>query len=142
MRQSIRVNLVALCAGLLFGAGLTLSGMVDPVKVLGFLDLFGDWDPTLAFVMGGGLLVYIPGYQWLIRRRQRPVCENQFHLPAKDGIDKPLIIGAAIFGIGWGIGGICPGPALANLSGNLMGIWVFVATMLLGMWLGARSKSE
>ncbi len=105
--------LVALLCGLIFGAGLTVSGMTDPARVAGFLDLFGAWDPTLAFVMGGALAVAVPGFQWLLRR-PRPQLDERFHLPTRQGIDRDLWLGAALFGIGWGLSGFCPGPALAG----------------------------
>lgn len=133
-------NLTALFVGLLFGAGLTISTMVDPAKVLGFLDIFGAWDPTLAFVMLGGLAVYLPGYHFLIKPRQSTLLEGDFHVPQKNGVDKPLLIGSTLFGFGWGLSGICPGPGLANLSGGLPAIWVFVLCMLLGMLVASKLK--
>lgn len=126
--------LVAALAGLLFGLGLVLSGMTDPLKVQGFLDLAGRWDPTLAFVMGGGLLVTVPGF-WLIRRRTQPLLEPRFHLPKRRDIDAPLLVGAACFGIGWGIAGFCPGPALATLVRFDAAALIFVVAMLAGMAL-------
>ncbi|MBA6287601.1 YeeE/YedE family protein [Colwellia sp. MB3u-4] len=133
-------NLTALIAGLLFGAGLTISTMVDPARVLGFLDILGVWDPTLAFVMLGGIAVYLPGYHFLIKPRQSTLLAGDFHVPQKKGVDKPLIIGSTLFGIGWGLSGICPGPGLANLSGGLPAIWVFVLCMLLGMLVASKLK--
>lgn len=125
-------SIAALAAGLIFGAGLAISGMTDPAKVLGFLDLFGRWDPSLAFVMGGALVVAIPGYAWA-RSRGRPVLEPSFATPASAAIDTSLIGGAAIFGVGWGLAGFCPGPAIANLSSGNWRVAVFVAAMLIGM---------
>jgi uncharacterized protein len=125
-------SIAALAAGLIFGAGLAISGMTDPAKVLGFLDLFGRWDPSLAFVMGGALAVAIPGYAWA-RTRGRPVLEPEFAAPASNRIDSRLIGGAAIFGVGWGLAGFCPGPAIANLSTGNWRVFVFVAAMLAGM---------
>lgn len=130
----------ALIAGLLFGIGLTVSTMVDPVRVLGFLNIFGDWDPTLAFVMAGGLAVYLPVFYLYVKPRQTTVFGEPCQIPQKSQIDKPLLMGSTIFGIGWGLSGICPGPALANLSGGVTGIWVFVVTMLLGMILASKIK--
>ena len=98
-----------LISGLLFGAGLTISGMVNPAKILNFLDLAGQFDATLIFVMGAGLIVTTIGYQ-LMFRRGKPFFETRFHLPTETGIDKKLIGGAALFGMGWGISGFCPGP--------------------------------
>ena len=130
----------ALLAGLLFGIGLTVSTMVDPVRVLGFLDVFGDWDPTLAFVMAGGLAVYLPVFYLYVKPRQTTVFGEPCQIPQSSGIDRPLLVGSTIFGIGWGLSGICPGPGLANLSGGLTGIWVFVVTMALGMILATKLK--
>ncbi len=123
---------IALLAGLIFGFGLAISGMMDPARVQGFLDLAGRWDPTLAFVMGGGLLINIPAY-WLTRRRGLPLFERRFHLPTRKDIDAPLLIGAASFGIGWGLGGFCPGPAVASLTGGAPAVLLFCASMLVGM---------
>jgi uncharacterized membrane protein YedE/YeeE len=125
-------NLTALLAGLLFGIGLAVSGMMDPAKVLGFLDVAGDWDPTLAFVMGGALAVSGPAY-FLARRRSAPFLEPAFHLPSKTDLDSRLIGGAALFGVGWGLVGFCPGPALAALSLGLTEVFVFGAAMVVGM---------
>lgn len=111
----MRINLAALASGLLFGAGLAVSGMVDPLRVLGFLDVAGAWDPTLAFVMGGAILVSAPAF-WLARRRHGPVFALKFDLPTATRVDRRLIVGAALFGIGWGIAGFCPGPALAGIA--------------------------
>jgi uncharacterized membrane protein YedE/YeeE len=133
-------NLTALFVGLLFGAGLTISTMVDPARVLAFLDLFGAWDPTLAFVMLGGLAVYLPGYYFLIKPRQSSLLGDPFYVPQKKGVDKPLLIGSTLFGLGWGLSGICPGPGLVNLSGGLPAIWVFVLSMLLGMLVASKLK--
>ncbi|WP_374391825.1 DUF6691 family protein [Sphingopyxis sp.] len=107
--------LTALAAGALFGAGLALSGMADPQRVRAFLDVFGAWDPTLAFVMGGALVPMT--LAWAVQRRAaRPVFADSFDLPATRGIDAPLVVGAMLFGIGWGLSGLCPGPAIAGLA--------------------------
>lgn len=108
-------NLVAVVAGIIFGFGLALSEMVNPVRVLNFLDLLGNWDPTLAFVMAGAIPVSALGYL-AIRKRERPVFGARFQVPDLSQIDSKLIVGAALFGIGWGIAGYCPGPAVAMLS--------------------------
>lgn len=121
-------------AGLLFGAGLALSGMIDPAKVLGFLDVAGDWDPSLAFVMGGALAVTLLGYR-LVLRRPHPLFDAAFHLPTRRDIDARLLGGAALFGIGWGLAGYCPGPALASLGFGGRGVLTFVLAMLAGMAL-------
>lgn len=127
----------ALVSGLVFGLGLAVSGMMNPAKVIGFLDIAGDWDPTLAFVMVGALLVAVPAYRF-IPRRGRPVLEEEFSLPKKKAIDAPLLGGSALFGVGWGLVGFCPGPALAALGTGLLPVFAFVAAMLAGMALHAR----
>jgi uncharacterized membrane protein YedE/YeeE len=127
-------SLAALAAGFLFGLGLAISRMIDPAKVQGFLDLAGKWDPSLAFVMIGAIAVSLAGFR-LAARRPKPVLEPSFQLPAKTTLDLPLIAGALIFGIGWGLVGYCPGPALASL---LLGRWetvLFVVAMIAGMLL-------
>lgn len=125
--------LIAGFTGILFGLGLSFSEMINPVRVLGFLDISGNWDPTLLFVMAGALIISIPGFQFA-RRLQRPVCANQFNAPTKTAIDKPLLGGAALFGIGWGLAGLCPGPAVVNLGTLNPMVFVFVASMAVGMW--------
>ena len=127
----------ALASGLVFGLGLAVSGMMNPAKVIGFLDVAGDWDPTLAFVMGGALLVAVPAYQ-LVPRRGCPVLAEKFSLPEKKTIDAPLLGGSALFGVGWGLVGFCPGPAIAALGTGLLPVFAFVAAMLAGMALHAR----
>ncbi|CAA9513349.1 MAG: GENE II AND X PROTEINS [uncultured Rubrobacteraceae bacterium] len=127
----------ALVSGLVFGLGLAVSGMMNPAKVIGFLDVAGDWDPTLAFVMGGALLVAVPAYR-IIPKRGRPVLEEGFSLPGKKAVDAPLLGGAALFGVGWGLVGFCPGPAIAALGTGLLPVFAFVAAMLAGMALHAR----
>ncbi len=126
--------LVALGCGTLFGAGLTYAGMTDPARVLGFLDVFGDWDPALALVMAGALLVSLPAFQWA-RRHPRPLLDIQFFLPERFRIDADLVLGAGLFGIGWGIAGLCPGPALAGLASGMPELLLFVAAMATGMSL-------
>lgn len=127
-------TLVAALAGIVFGAGLALSGMSDPAKVLNFLDVAGSWDPTLAFVMGGALCVTTPGF-YLARRRARPLFDTDFRLPTRRDIDGQLLGGAAIFGLGWGIAGLCPGPALADIATGMPVILGFVAAMIVGALL-------
>lgn len=105
----MKTVLSALLAGLLFGAGLTVSTMTDPLRVLAFLDIFGQWDPTLAFVMGGALCVYLPAYQFIIKPRNQTLLNSAFHIPQKSRVDARLVAGAILFGIGWGLAGICPG---------------------------------
>ncbi len=127
----------ALLAGVLFGLGLAVSGMVNPAKVLGFLDLAGAWDPTLAFVMAGALVTTMIGYR-LVLRRPGPVLGGSFPAPATSAIDRPLILGALIFGVGWGLVGFCPGPAIASLAYLDPGSFLFVAAMVVGMWFQGR----
>lgn len=126
--------LIALVAGMVFGAGLLISGMMDPEKVIGFLDIFGDWDPSLMFVMGSALIVTIPVFR-LILRRQKPVFSERFSLPMKMYLDKRLLGGAAIFGVGWGLYGYCPGPGISSLASLNMASFLFVPSMVVGMWL-------
>ena len=125
---------VALAAGLLFGLGLTVSGMVNPAKVLGFLDVAGEWDPSLAFVMGCAIPVAAVGFA-VARRRRAPVCDTNFVGPTSTRIDARLVVGASLFGVGWGLAGYCPGPALASLSFGGSTVLLFVASMLAGMAL-------
>lgn len=125
----------ALISGLVFGIGLALSGMLDPSKVAGFLDLFGTWDPSLAFVMGGGVVVNFIGHRLLLKRH-KPLLAEKFTLSDKTNIDPPLLIGAALFGIGWGIGGLCPGPGVASILLNPTMAVGFVAFMIAGLALG------
>lgn len=128
----MRQILVALLAGALFGAGLAYSGMADPARVQGFLDLFGHWDPTLAFVMGGAMIPM--AVAWLIQRRlDKPFADAHFSLPGTSLIDRNLVIGAVLFGSGWGISGLCPGPGLANLALNPLPALAFVVALLAGM---------
>lgn len=126
----------ALAAGILFGLGLSISEMVKPARVIGFLDIAGSWDATLLFVMTGALAVTLPSYAVILRFR--PVLESNFHLPTKRAIDRPLIVGAALFGIGWGIGGFCPGPALASLASGSPRVILFVVAMVVGQRLADR----
>ena len=137
MTANVLRIVAALVSGLVFGLGLAVSGMMNPAKVIGFLDVAGDWDPTLAFVMGGALLVAVPAYR-LIPRRGRPVLEEKFSLPEKKALDAPLLGGSALFGVGWGLVGFCPGPAVAALGTGLVPVFAFVAAMLAGMALHAR----
>jgi uncharacterized membrane protein YedE/YeeE len=119
--------------GLVFGLGLLISGMTEPDKVLGFLDFFGAWDATLAFVMAGAVIVAGAGFA-LARRRSAPLFAAKFSWPSRSDIDAPLVAGSVLFGIGWGLSGICPGPALVNLAGLAAPMIVFVAAMVLGMF--------
>lgn len=124
--------LTALLCGLIFGLGLVISGMTQPAKVLGFLDVFGAWDPTLAVVMAAALVIAAPGLAFA-RRRGKPIIASENFWPTKTDIDRPLVLGAILFGIGWGIVGLCPGPAIANLASLSPRVVVFVVAMGLGM---------
>jgi len=126
--------LVALLAGTVFGLGLAISRMIDPAKVIGFLDVAGDWDPSLAFVMGSALLVTTPAFAWA-RRRARPLLGERFRLPTRSDVDARLVLGAVLFGVGWGLGGFCPGPALAGLFQGAFEVHLFVLSMLAGVAL-------
>ena len=130
-------NLTALLCGLVFGIGLAASGMTDTAKVLGFLDIAGDWVPDLAFVMGGAVLVTLLTFP-LVLKRTRPLFAEQFHVPTITLIDRRLIGGAAVFGIGWGIYGYCPGPALSALLYLDSKTLIFVVAMLIGMALANK----
>ncbi len=122
----------AFVAGVVFAAGLGLSGMTLPTKVIAFLDVTGDWDPSLAFVMGGAIAVHLVVTR-LIQKRGRPLLAEIFHLPKRSEIDGKLVAGAAIFGVGWGLGGYCPGPALVSAAAGRTEAIVFVVAMTIGM---------
>lgn len=128
----MRDAFTALLSGTLFGAGLALGGMTDPARVRGFLDIFGNWDPTLAFVMGGAVIVMAIAWR-LVPRMARPVVAKQFHVPTRSDLTPSLIGGAALFGIGWGIAGLCPGPGIAALVIAPGSAAIFVVAMLVGM---------
>jgi len=130
MLQSIS----ALFAGTLFGVGLTVSQMVNPAKVIGFLDIFGNWDPSLAFVMGGALLVTTIGFR-LVHKKDKPFFTTAFDIPSNRKVDARLASGSVLFGIGWGLVGLCPGPAVAALSIGGLPILVFLCAMIMGAYL-------
>ena len=134
-------RLAILLSGLLFGTGVTVSGMVNPMKVLNFLDIFGQWDATLIFVMGAGLIVTSLGYQ-IIFRRSAPIFATSFRLPTSQDIDTKLLGGAALFGLGWGISGFCPGPAIASLVFGRMESITFVLAMSAGMILTKQIQNR
>lgn len=134
-------------SGALFGAGLVVSGMVKPAKVVGFLDFAGKWDASLVLVMAGAVAVYMAAYR-LITRRRAPLFDTRFHIPTRKDIDLRLVAGAAVFGVGWGLGGYCPGPGLVSVGAGAIPALVFVAAMTAGMWLesltakiGAKAKA-
>jgi len=138
-------TLVALISGVLFGLGLGFSQMIDPEKVIGFLDLAGNWDPTLAFVMGGAVLVTLVSFRFILKR-PAPVLNGKFHVPSRKDIDRPLLIGSALFGIGWGIGGYCPGPAVTSLVLGVLNPLLFVVAMVAGSlaykWFSDRNSPQ
>ncbi len=128
----MKLPIASLVTGALFGAGLVLSDMVNPARVQAFLDLAGDWDPSLAFVMGGAVIPMAIAY-FISRRMGSPLLDKSFFIPENRALDRQLILGSALFGIGWGLAGFCPGPALAGLVMGLWQPWLFVAAMLAGM---------
>ena len=132
--------LINFVIGLIFGLGLVVSGMSNPAKVLNFLDLAGSWDPSLAFVMGGAVIVTFIGYR-IVLQRKAPIFDTKFHVPTRTDVDTRLIVGPALFGIGWGLGGFCPGPALTAIGLGAPGTLIFVRAMLVGMWV-ARLMAE
>ncbi|MCD6618690.1 YeeE/YedE family protein [Aeromonas veronii] len=134
--------LTSLFAGLLFGLGMAISGMVDPARVTGFLDLAGAWDPSLAFVMGGALLVFMPGYFLLVKPRRQSVLGEPIVAVPAPRLERRLIGGAALFGIGWGLVGICPGPALSLISSVQPMIMLFIAAMVAGILLFDRGLAR
>jgi uncharacterized membrane protein YedE/YeeE len=127
----MKLGISAFVCGLVFGLGLTISHMIDANKVQNFLDITGDWDPSLLIVLISALSVTFLGYRFILRSSQ-PVWDNTFHLPTKRVIDKPLLIGASLFGVGWGISGYCPGPALTALGLGVMDPIYFIVGMILG----------
>jgi uncharacterized membrane protein YedE/YeeE len=133
--MNMRQNLAAFVSGLVFAIGLVVGGMTDPAKVLAFLDVAGAWDPSLLFVMGGAILVYAPLYRVVTRRKIPWV--GEFHLPTRRDVDSRLVAGATLFGLGWGLVGLCPGPALVGLASFGRAAWVCTGSMLAGMALFA-----
>ena len=134
------INLITTCfSGILFGFGLALSGMLDPSKVQAFLDISRNWDPSLMFVMVGGIIITFIGYYFILKRPS-PLFSDIFHIPVHKHIDKNLIGGSALFGIGWGLGGLCPGPSLGILSYNFIPGLIFMSAMLIGLFIGRKFK--
>ncbi|AJY53045.1 MULTISPECIES: DUF6691 family protein [unclassified Halomonas] len=130
-------TLMGYLAGLLFGLGLAIGGMTDPTRVLNFLDVFGDWDPTLMFVLGGAVTTTFIGYR-LVLRRSQPLFAQAFQLPTRRDLDGRLMGGAVLFGIGWGLSGYCPGPAFASFAGLTMPLMAMLLSMIGGWWLAKR----
>ncbi|WP_104040961.1 YeeE/YedE family protein [Vibrio hyugaensis] len=137
MQNVKQISIVAF-SGALFGMGMVISGMADPAKVIGFLDITGAWDPSLAFVMGGALAVFVPAYLLLIKPRSESVFGDEIVCPTSKTIDKKLVGGAALFGIGWGLLGVCPGPAVASLFTGNTQVLLFIAAMLIGSFTAKR----
>ncbi|GAB7228989.1 YeeE/YedE family protein [Vibrio rotiferianus] len=137
MKSIKQISIVAF-SGVLFGIGMVISGMADPEKVIGFLDITGAWDPSLAFVMGGALAVFVPAYLLLIKPRNESVFGDEIICPTAKAIDKKLVVGAAMFGIGWGLLGVCPGPAVASLFTGNTQVLLFIAAMLVGSFTAKR----
>ena len=132
--------ITALGAGAIFGAGLALAGMLNPAKVVGFLDIFGMWDPSLGLVMAGGILVNATGH-YFVMKCHRPMLDTRFELPTSYHIDRPLLIGSAIFGTGWGLAGYCPGPVVASLLLQPADMLPFLVTLLAGAFAGRWLRS-
>jgi len=128
-------KLSSLISGIIFGVGLTISGMVNPQKVLGFLNIFDAWDPSLMFVMAGAILIFSP-LHFTFKRKSRPIFAKSFILPSKKDVDRNLIIGAGLFGTGWGLVGLCPGPAISAISFLNINVYLFVLFMFVGFYLG------
>ena len=132
--------LMGYVAGLLFGLGLAISGMTDPARVLGFLDIAGAWDPTLMFVLGGAVVTSFVGYR-LVFKQSAPLFGERFQLPTRQDLDSKLLGGAALFGIGWGLSGYCPGPAIASIGGISLPLAAMLVTMVVG-WFAAQRLSR
>lgn len=140
--KTYRFQIVAaFVVGLIFGLGLVISGMTQAQKVIGFLDVVGNWDPSLMFVMLSAIPVHFLSYKW-IANRPSPLLDMKWHYPTKKEITKPLIWGSVLFGIGWGLGGFCPGPALVALGSGALPLVLFVISMLLGMWLFSKVNEK
>ncbi len=135
MKNQIKSNLAAFGAGILFALGLGISGMARPEKVIGFLNITGDWDPSLAFVMVGGIAVHTLFYQLWLKQKSKPLLATAFSIPTSKKIDSRLVIGSAMFGIGWGLSGFCPGPALLSTMSFNKSSLIFVLAMIAGMVL-------
>lgn len=129
---------LVVASGVVFGLGLAVGGMLDPGRVVGFLDFFGTWDPTLALVMGAALAVTVPFHRF-VRRLPRPLFDSRFHLPERVHIDRRLVLGSALFGVGWAIAGYCPGPALVTLGHGASYAVALVGAMALGSYLAGRT---
>jgi hypothetical protein len=130
-------KLVSLFCGIIFGIGLVISQMINPAKVLGFLNLFGEWDPSLAFVMIGALIIYSPLFH-LFKNKEKPIFSSSFSISNKKEIDKELIFGSILFGAGWGLVGLCPGPAITSIALLNVSSAIFVVSMFIGFYLASK----
>lgn len=139
---SVKRMIVSLISGLLFGSGMVISGMVDPNKVVGFLNVTGAWDPSLIFVLGGALLVFTPIYHLAIKHREKAFNGDVLSLPTNKKIDSNLMLGAVMFGAGWGLVGFCPGPIFASLSSGNIVVSIFMLSMIVGMIFGNKYLSK
>ena len=132
-------KLVSLFCGIIFGIGLVISQMINPAKVLGFLNLFGEWDPSLAFVMMGALIISSPSFH-LFKNKEKPIFSSSFSIPNKKEIDKELIFGSILFGAGWGLVGLCPGPAITSIALFNVSSAIFVVSMFIGFYIASRTN--
>ena len=135
------IRLISLLSGIIFGLGLTISGMVNPQKVLGFLNLFGEWDPSLIFVMVGAIIIFAPMH-FIFKRKSRPIFAKEFQINNNRNIDKKLLIGSGLFGAGWGLAGLCPGPAIASISFLNPSILIFALFMFVGFFIANRIEKN
>jgi len=134
--------LCALICGAMFGFGLALGGMTDPQNIFDFLDIMGQWNPNLALVMGGAIAITLPMYQYIMPKLGKPILTVQFHWPNRTDVDRSLVVGAVLFGLGWGLSGLCPGPALGSIAYADSHLLVFVIAMLLGIVISDRSLTK
>ena len=132
-------KLASLFCGLIFGIGLVISQMINPAKVLGFLNLFGEWDPSLAFVMIGALIISSPSFH-LFKNKEKPIFSSSFSIPSKKEIDKELIFGSILFGAGWGLVGLCPGPAITSIALLNVSSAIFVVSMFIGFYIASKTN--
>ena len=135
------IRLISLLSGIIFGLGLTISGMVNPQKVLGFLNLFGEWDPSLIFVMVGAIIIFAP-LHFIFKRKSRPIFAKEFQIINNRNIDNKLLFGAGLFGVGWGLAGLCPGPAIASISFLNPSSLIFVLFMFVGFFIANRIEKN
>ena len=131
------VRLISLLSGIIFGLGLTISGMINPQKVLGFLNLFGEWDPSLIFVMFGAIIIFAPMH-FIFKRKSRPIFAKEFQIIKNKNIDRNLLLGSGLFGAGWGLAGLCPGPAISSISFLNPNSLIFVLFMFVGFFIANR----